>query len=88
MWFLNYWAKKDFGKKYSAIGDEQKAALQARLKKELRINTYNKDTKKITISPLRVQAIKNVGNHYASLFTNDPKLDKLRILIIFCGDDK
>ncbi|WP_075980203.1 nitric-oxide reductase large subunit [Bacillus massilinigeriensis] len=78
MWLLNHWAKRDFGKNYSALDSEKKAALRERLKKEIRPNTYNKETKEITLSPLRAQAIANISNHYFSLFSNDPKLDDLR----------
>lgn len=78
MWMLNSWAQTDYAKKYTALNDETKAALRERLKKEIRTNTYNKETGEITLSPLRIEAIKNVSNHYASLFTDDPKFDELR----------
>ena len=60
MWLLNSWAQKERGKQYSALDDETKAALRARLKNEIRPNTYNKETKEITLSPLRIQAIQQV----------------------------
>ncbi|WHY78607.1 nitric-oxide reductase large subunit [Neobacillus sp. WH10] len=78
MWLLNNWAEKDYGKKYAALDDEAKAALKARLKNEIRPNSFKKETKEITLSPIRAEAIRNVGKHYASLFTDDPRLDKLR----------
>ncbi|WML42893.1 nitric-oxide reductase large subunit [Neobacillus sp. PS3-40] len=78
MWLLNTWAMKDQGKKYSSLNDETKAALRERLKKEIRKNTYNEESKEIVISPLRAEAIKNIGQYYISLFSDDPALDKLR----------
>ena len=78
MWMLNSWAQTDHGKKYTALNDETKTALRERLKKEVRTNTYNKETGEITLSPLRIDAIKNVSRHYASLFTDDVKFDGLR----------
>jgi nitric oxide reductase subunit B len=78
MWLLNYWAQKERGKQYSALDDETKAALRARLKNEIRPNTYNKETKEITLSPLRIQAVQQVSDHYAALFTDDTSVDKLR----------
>ncbi|WML53671.1 nitric-oxide reductase large subunit [Neobacillus sp. PS3-12] len=78
LWMLNSWAVKDFGKKYSSLNAESKAALKERLKNEVRKNTYDKKTGIITISPLRAQAAANVSKYYASLFTDDPKFDKLR----------
>jgi nitric oxide reductase subunit B len=78
MWMLNSWAMKDHKKKYSALDDETKAALRERLKKEIRKNTFNAETKEIVITPLRAEAIKNIGQYYISLFSDDPKFDKLR----------
>jgi nitric oxide reductase subunit B len=52
--------------------------LKIRLQTEMRANTYDPDTKRTVVSPLRAQAIRFVSGHYASLFMNDPKLVKLR----------
>lgn len=78
MWFLNYWAKEEYQKPYDALGDEEKSVLQARLKKEMRTNTYNPTTGDLVISPLRTQAYQAISQHYTALFTDDPKLAKLR----------
>lgn len=78
MWLLNHWAQADFGKKYSDLDEEKQAALKARLKKEIRPNTFNEQTREITLSPIRAEAIRNVSKHYAALFSDDPRLDKLR----------
>ncbi|HJV15955.1 MAG TPA: nitric-oxide reductase large subunit [Bacillales bacterium] len=78
MWMLNSWAMKDHKKKFSALDDETKAALRERLKKEIRKNTFNAETKEIVVTPLRADAIKNIGQYYSSLFSDDPKFDKLR----------
>ncbi|WP_018665115.1 nitric-oxide reductase large subunit [Heyndrickxia acidiproducens] len=78
MWILNAWAKSDYKKVYKALDDEQKAALQARLKKELRTNTYDKKTGTITVSPIEAKAISATSKHYIGLFSDDPKLDQLR----------
>ncbi|WP_042357039.1 nitric-oxide reductase large subunit [Bacillus rubiinfantis] len=78
IWLLNHWAQADYGKTYKALDEEKQAALKARLKKEIRPNTFNKDTGIITLSPLRSEAIRNVSDHYRALFSDDPRLDKLR----------
>jgi nitric oxide reductase subunit B len=78
LWMLNSWAKKDYKKSYSSLNDETKAALRERLKNEIRKNTYNAESKEIVVSPLRAAAIKNIGQYYISLFSDDPALDKLR----------
>jgi nitric oxide reductase subunit B len=51
MWLLDNWAQREKGKKYSALDDETKAALKARLINEIRPNTFNKETQEITLSP-------------------------------------
>jgi nitric oxide reductase subunit B len=78
LWLLNHWAQADHGRTFDELDEEPKAALQARLQKELRTNTYDPETGDLTISPLRAQAIAAVSEHYAALFSDDPELDELR----------
>lgn len=77
-WILNQWAQKDHGQPFEKLSTEAQAGLKARLKDELRTNTYNPATGDLVISPVRTEAIKAVGAHYASLFGSDPALSKLR----------
>ena len=77
-YILNYLADTSFHKPYAGVSAEQKAMLKIRLQHELRTNTYDVKTGKIVISALRARAIRSVGEHYASLFMADPKLEKLR----------
>lgn len=77
-WLLDAWAKRDHGKPYAELDAETQAALSERLRSELRTNTYDPETGDITVSPLRAEAIRTVGSHYASLFGGDPQLDELR----------
>jgi nitric oxide reductase subunit B len=78
MYLLDKWGTAEFGKSYDDLNDEQKAQLQARLKNELRTNTYNKDTKEITISNDRADAYRYLSNYYSGIFMNDSDLDELR----------
>ncbi|UOF90695.1 nitric-oxide reductase large subunit [Fodinisporobacter ferrooxydans] len=78
LWILDKWSFDSYGKTYQALNDETKAALQVRLQKELRTNTYNPKTGDLVISPLRAAAFYAISQHYTSLFTNDPKFAKLR----------
>lgn len=78
MFILDEWAGKDFGQTYDAVDAEKQAALRARLQKELRTNTYDPATKKLTVSSVRYRAIQAVGAHYNSLFRDDPALASLR----------
>jgi len=78
-WLLNHWAKQDYNAdSYGTLGVEQQAVLKARLKNELRTNTYDPQTRVLTVSNLRAQAIEAAGQHYAALFGEDPALDGLR----------
>ncbi len=56
----------------------QQAELNARLKEEMRRNTYDATTGTLTLSPERFEAVQQVVQHYTALFGNDPSLDKLR----------
>ena len=73
-WLLNHWA----GKPYDQLDVETRAMLKARLKQEIRTNTYQPATGDLVISPVRAEAIAAVSKHYTGLFGNDPALAKLR----------
>lgn len=77
-YLVNTWAQKDFGKDFEALDTEKQAMLKARLEKELRTNTYDPKTGQLTVSEIRAEAIDAVSRHYASLFMNDPELEKTR----------
>ncbi|MCH7872530.1 MAG: nitric-oxide reductase large subunit, partial [Planctomycetes bacterium] len=77
-WLLDHWAHADDGVAFDELGDERQAALQARLKNELRTNSYSEETGDLVVSPVRAQAIKSVGDHYTALFGDDPELADLR----------
>ncbi len=70
VFMLDAWAKNDFGKKYEQLGVEEKAALKARLIKDVKTNTYNASDKTITVSKARVAAIQQNIAHYSSIFSD------------------
>ena len=78
LFILNKLAVRTTGKTYAEQTDENKAALKVTLQRELRKNTYNPQTKTITISADRAEAVADNGKFYGGLFTNDPSLLKLR----------
>lgn len=78
IYILNSWSKEIYNMDYESLSGENKAVLQARLKVELRTNTYNPDTKELKVSKVRADAIKKISKYYASLFMNDPALEKTR----------
>jgi nitric oxide reductase subunit B len=75
---LNRYAMLSDSCEFSQLPPEKQAAYKIRLQKELRSNTYDRDSKTLTISPLRAEAIAFVSSHYTGLFMNDPSLSKLR----------
>ncbi len=75
---LDLWAKRDHGAFFADLGEPDQDALKARVRHELRANTYNATTDTITVSDDRALAISNVAAHYVSLFSNDPATQKLR----------
>lgn len=77
-WILDRWARDDFHATFAGLDEEQQAQLTARLKKEVRTNTFDPAIKEVTISPVRAQAIAAVGEHYTALFGDAPELDELR----------
>lgn len=78
VFMLDHWAVLEAGKPFDQLGEEQQAALKARLQKELRTNTYDAASGTITISDLRAEAFRTLSLHYKGLFTNDPAKDHLR----------
>lgn len=75
---LDLWSTRDFGAPYMRLAPEQQAALQARLRQELRTNTFDAATSVVTISPLRAQALATVATHYDGLFGGRADLTQLR----------
>ena len=72
-------AERD-GLDYSTLSEAEQAKYQVLLREELRKNTYAPATGIITYSPLRAEAAREVGEHYAKLFLGDnaPEYVKLR----------
>lgn len=78
VWMLDNWALKEHGQPYDKIDGESQAALRSRLATELRQNTYDSASGKLTVSAERAQAFASVSKHYASLFGDDAELTALR----------
>ena len=62
MFILDKWGNADFGQNYDDLNVEQQAQLKARLKNEIRTNTYNPDTKEIVISNDRGDAYRYLSD--------------------------
>jgi nitric oxide reductase subunit B len=69
VFMLEAWAQNDFQMSYDALDVEKKAALKARLIKDIKTNSYNKSNGTITISASRLAAIQNNIKHYTTIFS-------------------
>jgi len=78
LFILDKWGNAEFGNDYDQLNDEQQAQLKARLKQEIRTNTFDKESKTLVISNDRADAYQYLSNYYAGLFMNDPQFNELR----------
>jgi nitric oxide reductase subunit B len=78
VWLLDEWARQEHGASWEGLDAERRAALQARLQKELRTNSYDPATGTLIVSATRAKAIRAVGRHYAELFGSAPDKAWLR----------
>ncbi|MBJ7882829.1 nitric-oxide reductase large subunit [Gelidibacter salicanalis] len=70
VYMLEHWAQKDYNTAYDDLDVEKKAALKARLIKDVKTNTFDADTQTISISQIRWDAISANINHYSSIFSD------------------
>jgi nitric oxide reductase subunit B len=72
------WARRDHGVDFEWLDKPQQAALNARLKDEMRRNTYDAARGAIVLSADRAAAVRSVARHYTDLFGDARELDALR----------
>ncbi|MCK9410290.1 MAG: nitric-oxide reductase large subunit [Bacteroidetes bacterium] len=70
VFILNDWSHTSFGKSYDALNGELQAQLRSRLELMIKSNTYNPDTKQITVDPVRARAFEANLKHYTEVFSN------------------
>lgn len=75
---LTLWAQREGYDSFDSVPAERQALLQARLRQELRTNTYDASSGTVTISSDRLTAIRQVAQHYKDLFGAAPALQGLR----------
>ncbi|MGE5450466.1 MAG: nitric-oxide reductase large subunit [Acidobacteriota bacterium] len=61
-----------------ALSETDQASVSARVRAEMRRNTYDDINGTVTVSKERAKAMAQVASHYEGLFGIDPSLDKLR----------
>jgi nitric oxide reductase subunit B len=75
---LDQWSTASYGVPLAQLNDEQRASMQARLKRELRTNTFEQVSGVLVISTDRAEAISRVARHYDDLFGGAPAMRQLR----------
>lgn len=79
--WLNITAEHKYQQSFDSLNSERQAGLEQILREDMRHNTVvtNADnTTQVTLSTTRIAAINEIGQHYLSLFGDDPKLSALR----------
>jgi nitric oxide reductase subunit B len=75
---LDQWAQAEHGSDWAQLSEEDRNALQGRLRARFRQNTYDPQTGTITLTDYRAQAIRTTSSHYERLFGDDPDFHELR----------
>ena len=70
VFILDDWAQSDFGGDYARLNNEQQSQLSGRLATLLRANTYDPETRTITVAPIRAAAFASNLAHYSDVFAN------------------
>jgi nitric oxide reductase subunit B len=70
VFILDHWAKESGAANYAALDPEQQAALRARLQRIMRNNTYNAETGKIVVDPVRAAAFDELYVYYSNIFSH------------------
>lgn len=73
IFILDGWAQQQGASNYASLPAEQQAALQTRLQKLMRTNTYNKDTDTLTIPNERAAAFNALAIYYGGVFQQGKK---------------
>jgi nitric oxide reductase subunit B len=76
--WLDLRARAEMGRPYAELGVGEQARLQVELRPLLRGNGYDASTGTLVIPAERAQAIRQVAQHYDSLFSADPATRPLR----------
>lgn len=71
-------AQKRYGASFEHLSNAEQAAVGALTKEELRYNSYDAQTKALSVSTERAAAIRQLAAHYSGLFGDDATQDGLR----------
>ncbi len=75
---LDVWSQAEYGVDYELASPDEQGALESRLQRELRTNTFDEDTGDLVVSDQRALAMATTAEHFHALFGGHPSLDGLR----------
>ncbi|OPZ86647.1 MAG: Nitric oxide reductase subunit B [bacterium ADurb.Bin425] len=78
VYMLDQWANQEFGTTFAKLDLEKQAALKARLKEQMRKNTYNQSSRDLVLTAAQAEAVEATGKHYSALFRGEESQKKLR----------
>ncbi|RUL89678.1 nitric-oxide reductase large subunit [Tautonia sociabilis] len=67
---LDRWATDEFGAEYARLDEERQAQLQGRLAEVMRSNTFDPDSRTISLPSIRAEAFEANLEHYSDVFAN------------------
>ena len=68
VWLLEHWSQTEYRHPWTALTLTQQAELCARLREEMRTNTYDAASGVLKLSDSRAQAVAALGRYYAAIF--------------------
>ena len=69
VFILDKWAWKSGAQSYASLDAEPQAALEARLQRLLRTNSYDPTSGRITVDPIRAEAFNELNRYYSNVFS-------------------
>ena len=71
-------ARNMYHAEFDQLSTSEKAGVEAAVKEQMRLNSYDAQSGVVTVSPERATAIGEVQRHFDELYGNDPSLASLR----------
>ena len=67
---LDAWAREAGAENFESLDVERQAPLRARLEREMRANTFDPATERLTVSAVRAGAVESLTAHYRDVFAS------------------
>ncbi len=75
LYVAQQWSRQSYGKAFADLSPGEHADIKTRLTAEYRTNTYDPQTRTLTVSNARAAAIDAVGRYYAAIFGDARSFD-------------